>query len=185
MRIKENGSRASARYLDCCSFSDEILRGRLAQAWGTCYISWLEYAPKNPLIKKLNSASWTTLVIKWAWDLVLSLWQHRNTLAHNATTEETTNALHLRAQLHVRDRYSRSAQLKDDYPTDVDFYFSEPLEQFLLKATHILTTWTDQVDRIFTKHRKEINERIKRGQLTHFFPRKPRTPHRTTQPQLL
>jgi hypothetical protein len=163
---------------------DQILRGRLAHSWGTCYISWLAHVPSSRPIKKLSHTAWTTLIIKWAWDLVLSLWQHRNTLAHDATTEETTNALHLRAQLQVRDRYAKSTLLSNDYPADVAFYFSQPLETFVLKATHILDTWTKQVDRIFTKHRKEINQRIRRGQLTHFFPRRPRSPNRSTQTPL-
>ncbi len=58
---------------------DQIFRGRLAHAWGTCYISWLAYAPQTPDTKKLNQTSWTSLIIKWSWDLFLSLWQHRNT----------------------------------------------------------------------------------------------------------
>jgi hypothetical protein len=162
---------------------DQIFRGRLAHAWGTCYVSWLAYAPQTPDIKKLNHTSWTSLIIKWSWDLFLSLWHQRNTLAHSATTEETTNALQLRAQLKVRDRYARSSQLRGDFPDDVTFYFSEPLDTFLLKATHILDAWVIQVDRIFDKHTQETLTRNRRGQLTHFFPRRPRTPHLTTLTQ--
>ncbi len=152
---------------------NNFLRGRLSFAWGFCFQKWLRHAqpaPQSPTTKKLDPDSWTTHVIKWVFDMVLDLWKNRNDHIFNVNDEHDTTEERLRLQAETRERHSRCPQ---DLPrSDLDAYFSEPLDTLLLRKTHVLRVWIAHVDRIYIRHRNEINQRTKRNLLTYYFTRR-------------
>jgi len=145
---------------------DQILRGRLATSWGTCYTSWNAEFATTHTGKQLPAVQWLTKIAVWGHSTVLKLWDHRNEVAFAATNDAHTALHHQRLQEKVRDLYSQSQTLPR---SDQDAYFLQDRDEFQLNPPGILTVWINQVERIFIKHRKEVNQRLKRGLITHYF----------------
>jgi hypothetical protein len=61
---------------------------------------------------------------------------------------------------------------------------SDILNQCIIATTPLNATRAQQFYRILAKHKQEIHTRNQRGQLTHVFPLRPRTPHLTTLTQI-
>ena len=57
--------------------------------------------------------------------------------------------------------------------SDYNAFFGEDLEVFICRSPAVLSAWITQVDRIFIRHRKEINQRTIRGLITFYFSRAP------------
>jgi hypothetical protein len=148
---------------------DQIVRGRLATAWGDCYISWCAYAyPEKPTA---TAASWLNKVAAWGLNLFLQLWDHRNSVAHAATSDAQTSISHSHLQAKVKDYYSRSSTLPR---ADQDAFFRDDIDTFQHCQPYVLAAWIEQVERIFIRHRKEIRQRHARSRITFYF--KPPTP---------
>jgi ribonuclease HI len=167
---------------------NHFLRGRLSIAWGFCFMKWQKQpkpsttrtadAPTRP-IKHLDPDSWTTHIIKWAFDTVLDLWKNRNEHIFNVSEEHDTTEERIRLQAATREMHSRCPQ---DLPhSDLHAYFNEPIETLILRRNHVLRVWIAHVDRIYIRHRNEINQRTKRNLLTYYFTRRK---HKTNQHSL-
>jgi len=108
----------------------------------------------------------------------LSLWANRNHKIHQASDITETTACQARIQALVRERHSRSSSLPR---SDLQAYFSEPLSLRLLRPPYVLEAWIVHVDRIFIRHRKEINQRTATNVITNYLTRAP-FPNQPTAP---
>jgi hypothetical protein len=149
---------------------NQILRGRLSLAWGFCYKKWQSLHPPTEKSARLDSGTWTTRIIKWAMSTFLALWKNRNTQLFTTSDQHDTTEERLRLQAETRERHSRRPP---DLPHgDLLAYFNEPLDTLLLRRNHVLRVWIAHVDRIYIRHRNEINQRTKRSLLTYYFTRR-------------
>jgi hypothetical protein len=142
----------------CCSC--------ISHAWGKCYLSWatLTVAPfsKPPM----NPLRWTTNIAKWGLQLMLQLWDNHNSIAHQPTGNNAPTLTHTCLEAEVCERYSRLSSLSQ---SNTDAYFSTPVAGQLLWSTNVLVTWVKQVDSIFIRHRKEVNQCTRHSQITYYF----------------
>jgi len=57
----------------------QICRGRISTTWGDCYNKWLSYLHNPPGTTKLDPLTWTTRIIRWAWETI----HHNNSNNNN------------------------------------------------------------------------------------------------------
>jgi hypothetical protein len=145
---------------------NQILRGRISQSWGLCFISCQAAQPSPPHQKDSTATQWTTRIATWGIELALELWYHRNKCAFESTPTHTA-CNHARLQARVQELYSRAPTLGR---SDQDAYFNIELDDFQSSSPHILEVWITQVEKVLIQHRKEITQGlINQGLITHHF----------------
>lgn len=134
----------------------QLLSGRLAFRWGTIIADHLHYHRISE--KEMTPLIWGRKIIRQCFDLIISLWQQRNTDGHLLNSQKESQLTRARLLTRIEALQSRNPEVSYCHR---DFIF-KPIEQFESYNANNLRSWLRAAEQIisFNKSRRQTTTNI-------------------------